>query len=71
MSMTDVIEGTAEDGLDLAPDSLQSRLLAEIRSRQEAAWALVAHGRIVIDTSFKINEHVGQGGGAVGLAYLG
>jgi Protein of unknown function (DUF559) len=47
--MADVIVGTGEDGADVVADDLAAKFLLKLRNRQEAVWAVVCHGRVVVD----------------------
>ena len=42
--MTNVISGTTEDGEDFQEIDFRGDVLADLRSRQEAIWAVVSQG---------------------------
>ena len=46
------IQGTGDDGEDLDPGGFQSKFLTNLHARQEAVWAVVCHGRVVVDTGW-------------------
>jgi len=48
--MADIIPGTGDDGQDLH-DRFVSSFLDHLRRRQEAVWAVVAHGNVLIDVA--------------------
>jgi hypothetical protein len=46
----EILPGVEEDGSDTTNGTLIARFMANLRNRQEAVWAAVSHGRVVIDT---------------------
>jgi hypothetical protein len=46
-----VLAGVAEDGTDDEPSN-RSAFLANVRERQEAVWAMLCHGRVVVDENW-------------------
>lgn len=44
-----LVAGTGEDGVDVAPNDPVSRFMEDLRQRQEALWAIVSHGAVRID----------------------
>jgi hypothetical protein len=48
----DVLPRTTEEGTDPDADDLVARFLAELRNRQDATWAVVCQGRIVVETEW-------------------
>lgn len=45
-----MLPGTGEDGADADFDDFGARLLSELSRRQEAVWAVVSQGRVVVST---------------------
>jgi hypothetical protein len=48
MDMNDVLSGTDEGGWDRAANDEAAKFLAAVRQHQEAVWAVVAQGRVVV-----------------------
>jgi len=44
----EIIPGAGEDGNDLV-ESYKATFLTNVRDRQEAVWAVIMHGRLVVD----------------------
>jgi hypothetical protein len=55
--MGEAIVGTSEDGRDVAANDLAAKFLLRLRDRQEAVWAVVSHGRVVVDVYASDSDH--------------
>lgn len=49
----DVVPGTTEDGADASQDDTAQRLLNTLRIGQEAVWAVLSQGRILVESRWE------------------
>ena len=53
----EIIQGTGEDGADLAIETFTRSFMNNLRARQEAVWGVLSHGRVVVDVTSQDSDN--------------